>query len=348
MPLIWRPPLGLPLASRRAINHSRAFWELKAEQVMDRVFSNAAQAYRHPPGLASPTEAAASEPMIEVEVREEPSPSPTPSRPGRSPWRAGSFWTARPARSAGTPRPGPWPRSGRWAAWTQASSPQLKLVALGSLAVLTGAASVVCWHGWNQASLDLRQERTLWLLERLKGLGTADGTSNQASRSGQPGSTSSPTDPKENSSTTKAAEGSAEGSTASAVPPPPPDEPWIQQLAQLPGALLPGSRQPEVLKVPVTGPLNRPAPAASGSPAAASTPSRPAPAAQGSSPELVGVVQVAGRPGSAIFQVGSSSTNALVGEQIGSSGWRLVATGADSAVIERGGVQRRIAISSGF
>ena len=58
--------------------------------------------------------------------------------------------------------------------------------------------------------------------------------------------------------------------------------------------------------------------------------------------------QVAGRPGSAIFQLGSSSTNALVGELIGSSGWRLVATATDSAVIERGGVQRRIAISNGF
>ena len=100
--------------------------------------------------------------------------------------------------------------------------------------------------------------------------------------------------------------------------------------------------------MPVTGPLNRPAPAASGSPAPASTPPRPAPVGQGNAPELVGVVQVAGRPGSAIFQVGSSSTNALVGEQIGSSGWRLVATAAESAVIERGGVQRRIAITSGF
>jgi hypothetical protein len=229
-------------------------------------------------------------------------------------------------------------------AWVQTTPPQLKLLALGSLAMLTGAASLVCWHGWNQASLDLRQERTLWLLERLKGLGSADASGSQASRPSQPSSTNTPTDPEENTAATTP----AEGPTASAVPPPPPDEPWIQQLAQLPGALLPGSRQSEVLKVPVTGPLNRPAPAASGSPATASTPSRPAPASQGNSPELVGVVQAAGRPGSAIFQVGSSSTNALVGEQIGSSGWRLVATAADSAVIERGGVQRRIAISSGF
>ncbi len=100
--------------------------------------------------------------------------------------------------------------------------------------------------------------------------------------------------------------------------------------------------------MPVNGPLNRPAPPASGSAPTANPAGRPSPATQGSSPELVGVVQVAGRPGSAIFQLGSSSTNALVGELIGSSGWRLVATAADSAVIERGGVQRRIAISNGF
>jgi hypothetical protein len=199
---------------------------------------------------------------------------------------------------------------------------------------------LVCWHGWNQASLDLRQERTLWLLERLKGLDSADPSRTQASSASPPGPTGAKT-----TTDAAASKDNAATSTASSVPPPPPDEPWIQQLAQLPGALLPGTRQSEVLRVPVSGPLNRPAPPASGS---ASPAGRQAPAAQGSAPELVGVVQVAGRPGSAIFQLGTSSTNALVGELIGSSGWRLIATAADSAVIERGGVQRRIAISSGF
>ena len=330
------------MATRRAINHSKAFWELKAEQVMDRVFRNAAQAYPHPPELPSASEAAASEPMIEVEVREEPSPAAESSRRG-GPWRPASFWTAGPARSAGSLRPGRWPGSRRLAAWNQAAHPQHKLLALGSLAVLTGAASLVCWNGWNQASLDLRQERTLWLLERLKGLDTADRSGVQASSpnpAGSPGAQTSPDPaaPKQN----------AAPSASSSVPPPPPDEPWIQQLAQLPGALPPSSRQPKVLRVPLNGPLNRPAPPARGSAPTANPAGRPSPAAQGSSPELVGVVQVTGRPGSAIFQLGNSSTNALVGELIGSSGWRLVATAADSAVIERGGVQRRIAISNGF
>lgn len=323
---------------------------------MDRVFSNAAQAYRHPhpPGIPSAAEAAASEPMIEVEVREEPSPSPPPARPG-GPWSVASFWTAGPARSAESPQPqsGPWPGSGHWAAWNRATPPQLKLLALGSLAVLAGATSLVCWHGWNQASLDLRQERTLWLLERLKGLGTPDPSGAQASSASQPGASASPASPDPAATKDAAAADEAAASSASTVPPPPPDEPWIQQLAQLPGALLPGSRQAQVLRVPVRGPLNRPAPAASGlaasSSAAATSPaSRQTPAAQANAPELVGVVQVAGRPGSAIFQVGTSSTNALVGELIGSSGWRLLSTAADSAVIERGGVQRRIAISNGF
>ena len=317
---------------------------------MDRVFSNAAQAYRHPPGLATPAEAAASEPMIEVEVREEPSPAAGSSRPG-APWNVASFWTAGPARSAGSRRPGPWSGSGCWVAWNRATPPQLKILALGSLAMLTGAASLVCWHGWNQASSDLRQERTLWLLERLKGLGTADPNGALASSASQPGASGSPASPNPAASKDPAAaNAAAAGTSASSVPPPPPDEPWIQQLAQLPGALLPGSRQPEVLRVPVSGPLNRPAPAASGAATTASPAGRQAqaPAAQGSTPELVGVVQVAGRPGSAIFQVGTSSTNALVGEQIGSSGWRLLSTAADSAVIERGGLQRRIAISNGF
>ena len=334
----------LLLVTRHAINHSRAFWELKAEQVMDRVFSNAAQTYPHPSRVPTPLEAAASEPMIEVEVREEPSPAAESSRT-RGPWRGPSFWTGGPARAAGSPRPGRWPGSARLAAWNQATHPQHKLLALGSLAVLTGAASLVCWHGWNQASLDLRQERTLWLLERLKGLDTATPSGTTASGTTSSGALTSGT---KTSSDPAASQDNAATSTASTVPPPPPDEPWIQQLAQLPGALLPGSRQSEVLRVPVSGPLNRPAPPATGSAASASPAGRQAPVAQGSAPELVGVVQVAGRPGSAIFQLGSSSTNALVGELIGSSGWRLVATAADSAVIERGGVQRRIAISSGF
>jgi murein DD-endopeptidase MepM/ murein hydrolase activator NlpD len=68
----------------------------------------------------------------------------------------------------------------------------------------------------------------------------------------------------------------------------------------------------------------------------------------GNVPHLVGVVQVPGQSGSAIFQLGGSSTSAAVGESIGSSGWRLRSASGDTAVIEKGGEQRRISISSGF
>ena len=96
-----------------------------------------------------------------------------------------------------------------------------------------------------------------------------------------------------------------------------------------------------VMQVPLSGTLQAPAPPA--------TASAPSPASLGSgTPELLGVVQIPGKPGSAIFQLGGSSTNALVGEMIGGSGWKLVSTSGDSAVIERGGTSRRVSISSGF
>ncbi len=115
----------------------------------------------------------------------------------------------------------------------------------------------------------------------------------------------------------------------SATPPVPPDEAWIEQLPPL--------------SVPLHGTL----PAQTSAPLAA-------PLAGSSQPEgsdmpvLLGVVQIPGKPGSAIFQIGSSSTNALVGESIGSSGWRLISAQADAAVIERAGQRRRVNISSGL
>ena len=145
------------------------------------------------------------------------------------------------------------------------------------------------------------------------------------------------------------AAGAAAGTAATAgngLPPPPPQEPWIEELGQLQGGAAGGGGSP--LRVPLNGPLNSPPPEPS--PAAAGGGGTAAAAGGGAAPlpELLGVVQIPGKPGSAIFQVGGSSTNALVGEAIGGSGWRLQSTASDSAVIERGGVSRRISISSGF
>ena len=196
--------------------------------------------------------------------------------------------------------------------WRQ-SWPQTVLrprqIAAASVACLTLIGGFSLWRGWSEARNDLRQERNLRLLEGIRSLGTAP---DRSATNPAPAATGS-----------------------DALPPPPPSEPWIEELGQL-EARSPGGVAP--LQVPLNGTLQAPAPAAT----------LPAAPAAGATPELLGVVQIPGKPGSAIFQVGGSSTNALVGESIGGSGWRLVSTSGDSAVIERGGTSRRVSISSGF
>jgi hypothetical protein len=188
--------------------------------------------------------------------------------------------------------------------------PRLALGLVAGLGCLTLTAGIGLWHGWSEARNDLRQERNLRLLESIRNL----------------------------ESTPSVTDAGAANPAGDGLPPSPPSEPWIEELGQLEG--VPPSALPP-LQVPLNGTLQAPAPPA--------TPSAPAPASSGTAtPELLGVVQIPGKPGSAIFQVGGSSTNALVGESIGSSGWRLVSTSGDSAVIERGGTSRRVSISSGF
>ncbi|MFM2080680.1 MAG: hypothetical protein RLZZ219_1362, partial [Cyanobacteriota bacterium] len=206
-------------------------------------------------------------------------------------------------------------------------SPRLALALSGGFACLAVGTSATLWLGWNQASTDLRQERTIRLLEGIRDLGPAG------------------------SGTPTAAAGAANAPAAAkpddGLPPPPPEEPWIEELGQLEGQRGGGGAAP--LRVPVNGTLRAPAPVASAPASLPVPPPPPVPAATGAgTPELVGVVQVPGRAGSAIFQVGGSSTNASAGESIGSSGWRLVSTNGESAVIERAGVSRRVSISSGF
>ncbi len=269
MPRLISPTPRL-LSASRPTNTSRAYWELKAEQVMDRVFENAGRSsgaplhsQRSAPTQPQPPSSAEQEP-IEVEVRE-------------------THWLRRLK---------PW---------------QLAIAGLASVGLLGGLG---LWHGWSEARNDLRQERNLRLLEGIRSLESA------------------PT-----ITATGAANPAGDG-----LPPPPPSEPWIEELAQLEGGS-PTAVAP--LQVPLNGTLQAPAPPA--------TASAPAPASSGSgTPELLGVVQIPGKPGSAIFQLGGSSTNALVGEMIGGSGWKLVSTSGDSAVIERGGASRRVSISSGF
>ena len=200
----------------------------------------------------------------------------------------------------------------------------LLAITTGAVVVATGAALVVLGL-WNQSQQAIQQERNMLLIERLRNMGPS---SSAATSQATAQATADATAEDDQSSATAA--GAAQGGD---LPPPPPGEPWVEELAALPatGAPLAG-----VLRVPVNGRITSPAPEASGS------------SGGRSAPQLVGVVQVPGQGGSAIFQIGGSSTSAAVGESIGASGWRLRSAGGDSAVIEKGGEQLRVSISSGF
>lgn len=278
------------MSPSRAIPKSRAYWELKAEQVMNRVF--------------------APESSIDVEIVE--GPPPLAAAPPQQP----------------TPRPAPQAKAasrptGLWRGLLE-HPPQALMAGFGLLALALAGSSVAGLSIWNQHQQALRQERNLLLIERLRNLGSGDSTSGA-----QP-----------------ADQANAEGSSGAGpeLPPPPPDEPWMQELATLPQSSAPPAR---VLQVPMNDRVGAPAPAAS-------VPARSGGAAPagggggGNLPQLVGVIQTSGSSGSAIFQVGGSSASAAVGESIGSSGWRLRSANGDSAVIERGGEQRQVSISSGF
>lgn len=242
------------------MNATRAYWELRAEQVMDRVFDPAALELGGRP-RPEPEDAS-----IEVEVR--PLPPTLPSR------------------------------------WL--------ILGCGGLACLALALGIA----WRQAQQDLRQERTVRLLEGLRSIPPTSATPAAAPRP-------APVAP----------------DPAAALPPPPPDQAWIQELARLEGPAPSGAAP---LRVPLNGTLRAPAPRAAAAPVTAAAPSSVG------MPELVGVVHVPGRAGSAIFQVGRTSYSVATGELIGSSGWRLQATSADSVLIQRGGQSRRVSIGSGL
>jgi hypothetical protein len=262
----------------RGIPTSRAYWELKAEQVLNRVFE--------------------AEKPIEVEVCD----TPTPTTSGNKSQAAACM----PVELHDLPSP---------LDQEAAPTPQPSLLLAGAsitLMVVAGTALVVLGI-WNQSQQAIRQERNMLLIERLRSMG--------------PGTTASQPNPAQ---TTSATEPSQDGKP----PPPPPGEPWMEELASLPAGSAPAA---DVLQVPVNSQITNPAPAASGGGSGGS-----------SAPQLVGVVQVPGQSGSAIFQIGGSSTSAAVGESIGSTGWRLRSASGDTAVIEKGGEQRRVSISSGF
>lgn len=253
----------------RGIPTSRAYWELKAEQMLNRVFEP--------------------EKPIEVEVFDTPAAF---SHPGSIPVELHDLPPAS----------------------KKHHQPSLLLAGASVTVMVVAGMALAVLSLWNQSQQAIRQERNMLLIERLRTMG--------------PGTT--PVQANETAQT--AAAGSAEDGELTT---PPPSEPWMEELATLPASSAPAA---DVLKVPVDSRISSPAPAATGS----------ASGGGGNAPQLVGVVQVPGQSGSAIFQLGSSSTSAAAGESIGSSGWRLRSASGDSAVIEKGNEQRRVSISSGF
>ena len=65
-------------------------------------------------------------------------------------------------------------------------------------------------------------------------------------------------------------------------------------------------------------------------------------------PQLTGVVQGPGGNSSAIFQLGTTSLSAGIGESIGSSGWRLDSISSGGAVISQHGQQRTLSVGGLF
>lgn len=212
---------------------------------------------------------------------------------------------------------------------------------LGGGGLVAALGAVVLVQQWSGLERNLSQERNLLLVERLRALGPANA----------PQELTTPPAPVLDPLPARVDRAEAPGSARDVasfdgLPPPPPEEPWMEQLADLP----PSGGRP-LLRVPVSPRLAAAAPAAS--------PNRPPaggggkaggqarPHSPGPLPQLVGLVGAPGRAGSAIFQVGNTAMTVTVGESIGGSGWLLRAADADSAVIERGTEVRRIAIVSG-
>ena len=306
----------------RGIPTSRAYWELKAEQVLNRVFDPEKPIEVEvcdTPASAS-ADAFQAGTTIPVELHDlPPAAAPIPqSASGQSGSRRSG---SRPISRSG---PGPVKR------WVDQLGRQPSLLLAGaSLAVMGVAGTALVVLGiWNQSQQAIRQERNMLLIERLRTMGPSAAAGNP--------------DP------AQAASASTQATQDGELPPPPPGEPWMEELASLPTGSAPAA---DVLKVPVNSRITNPAPAASGPaswPGNSNGGGSTSGGGGGNAPQLVGVVQVPGQSGSAIFQIGGSSTSAAVGESIGSTGWRLRSASGDTAVIEKGGEQRRVSISSGF
>ena len=223
----------------RGIPTSRAYWELKAEQVLNRVFdpekpievevcdtpaafsdagSIPVELHDLPPTAVS--NAASSDPAAFKPAAF----NPPASRPA-----AAKQPTSKPTQASAKrhpPRPG---KALQRLADQVGRQPSL-LLAGASVTVMVVAGMALAVLGlWNQSQQAIRQERNMLLIERLRTMG--------------PGTT--PAQANEPAQTAAAAVGAGENG---ALPPPPPGEPWMEELATLPASSAPAA---DVLKVPV-------------------------------------------------------------------------------------------------
>ena len=167
---------------------------------------------------------------------------------------------------------------------------------------------------WQSSRDQLAQERSLLMLERLRGTSPHQQATHQqaTTQQGKP----------------QTAVAQPEGSAA--LSPPPPEPAWMSELEPL---TLEEAQLPAMATTPPTTPIT--------STAITGTPSGPM-------PQLTGVVQGPGGNSSAIFQFGVSSFSAGLGEAIGSSGWMLDSVGEAGAVIHLNGQRHNLAVGGGF
>ena len=131
--VVQRPPAHV----LRGIPSSRAYWELRADQMMNRIFDP--------------------EPTIDVDGHQSQSDG---HRPGDG------------SSSEGSLKPDP---EARPQAGTQSNRQTLVLFsALAGVCMVSAASTLLYLNHWNQAQESLRQERNLMLVERLRELGPAN------------------------------------------------------------------------------------------------------------------------------------------------------------------------------
>ena len=324
----------------RGIPTSRAYWDLQAEKLMNRIFDPVDT-------IDLPSDAERSVLDVLPASAEESNPDPAVVPAAKSPrWQRARRLQASPQNdpakpAAASPAPvdkaaaTPAPQGGLQTTLATLAAHQQPLILIGAFAaagLVSASSGVLALSQWNRFQESLQQERSLLLVERLRNFGPAAQATPPAPALAPPSDmTPMASSPQADLKPLTQAYSQAAASAENDLPPPPPQEPWIEQLGDLPRP----QRSAPILRVPVSPKL-----------AAAAAPTRPS-QPPGPLPLLVGVVGAPGKAGSAIFQMGGSTSTVSVSEPIGSSGWRLRSTDGDSVLIEHNGDVRRIAIGSG-